>query len=124
MFEVNLARQRSIILCNTNLIENMNIPSTKTNFPFRRYIVAEGFKEYGIDGTGIVNNIDLKSWKYNRQFFAQAMMIPSFHYQAVEWVNELWIEMESYWNKLGENRELDLIKWMHRLSNDMIYRIS
>ncbi|GBC04536.1 hypothetical protein RclHR1_05720009 [Rhizophagus clarus] len=124
IFEVNLAGQRSIILCNTDLIEGMNIPSTKTKYPFRRYVVAEGFKEYGIDGTGIINNIDPKSWKYNRQFFNQAMMTPSFNYQAVEWTNELWCEMESYWNKLGENHELDLIKWMHRFSNDMIFRIS
>jgi hypothetical protein len=124
MFEINLAGQRSIILCNIDLIENMNIPSTKTKYPFRRYVVAEGFKEYGIDGTGIINNIDLKSWKYNRQFFTQAMMTPSFNYQAIEWSNELWIEMESYWNKLGENYELDLIKWMHRFTNDMIFRIS
>ncbi|CAB5195392.1 unnamed protein product [Rhizophagus irregularis] len=124
MFEINLAGQRTIILCNTDLIENMNIPSTKTKYPFRRYIVSEGFKEYGIDGTGIINNIDPKSWKYNRQFFTQAMMTPSFNYQAVEWTNELWSEMESYWNKLGENHELDLIKWMHRFTNDMIFKIS
>ena len=80
--EINLAGQRTIFLCNANLIENMNIPSTKTKFPFRRYIVSEGFKEYGIDGTGIVNNIDPKSWKYNRQFFIQAMMISSFNHQS------------------------------------------
>ncbi|PKY18970.1 hypothetical protein RhiirB3_523172 [Rhizophagus irregularis] len=84
MFELSLAGQRTIFLCNTDLIENMNIPSTKTRYPFRRYIVSEGVKEYGIDGTGIINNIDPKSWKYNRQFFAQAMMTPSFNYQAVE----------------------------------------
>ncbi|CAB5332171.1 unnamed protein product [Rhizophagus irregularis] len=124
MFELSLAGQRTIFLCNTDLIENMNIPSTKTRYPFRRYIVSEGVKEYGIDGTGIINNIDPKSWKYNRQFFAQAMMTPSFNYQAVEWMNELWSEMESFWNKLGENHELDLIKWMHRFSNDMIFKIS
>ncbi|PKK71907.1 cytochrome P450 [Rhizophagus irregularis] len=52
------------------------------------------------------------------------MMTPSFNYQAVEWTNELWSEMESFWNKLGENHELDLIKWMHRFSNDMIFKIS
>src|SRR5205814_7107084 len=58
------------------------------------------------------------------KFFTQAMMTPHFNYQATEWTNELWKEMESYWNNLGENRELDLIKWMRRFTNEMIFRIS
>ncbi|GBC04538.1 hypothetical protein RclHR1_05720011 [Rhizophagus clarus] len=123
MFEIYLAGQRTIILCNTDLIESMNVPSTKTKYPYR-LILTEGFKEYGIDGTGLVNNNDPKSWKYNRQFFTQAMMTPSFNHQAINWTNELWLEMESYWNNLGENRELDLLKWMHRFTNEMIFRIS
>ena len=72
----------------------------------------------------VYSNNSYKSWKYNRQFFTQAMMTPSFNHQAVQWTNELWNEMESYWNNLGENHELDLIKWMHRFSNDMIFIIS
>ncbi|CAB5199217.1 unnamed protein product [Rhizophagus irregularis] len=123
MFEINLAGQRTIILCNTELIENMNITSTKTKYPIR-FLVTEGFREYGINGTGIVNNVDLKSWKYNRQFFTQAMMTPSFNHQAVECTNKLWSEMESYWKNLGETHELDLIRWMHRFSNEMIFIIS
>ncbi|CAB4383269.1 unnamed protein product [Rhizophagus irregularis] len=124
MFEISLAGQRMIILCNTDLIENMNIPSKKTKYPFRS-LVTEGLREYRIGTTGIlINNIDPKSWKYNRRFFTQAMMTPSFNNQAVEWANELWIEMESYWNELGENHELDLTKWMQRFSNEMIFKIS
>ncbi|CAB4427964.1 unnamed protein product [Rhizophagus irregularis] len=64
------------------LIENMNIPLTKTKCP-TRFLVTEGFREYGINGTGMVNNTDPKSWKYNRQFFTQAIMTPSFNHQAV-----------------------------------------
>src|SRR5205823_6187597 len=69
-------------------------------------------------------NNDLKSWKYNHQFFTQAIMAPNFNYQAIEWTIESWEQMESYWNKLGENRELDLTKWIRRFTNDMIFRIS
>jgi hypothetical protein len=32
--------------------------------------------------------------------------------------------MESYWNNLGEDYELDLIKWMRRFTNEMIFRIA
>ena len=46
-------------------------------------------------------------------------MTPSFN----EWTNELW-EMKSFWNKLRENHELNLIKWMSRFTNEMIFRIS
>jgi hypothetical protein len=114
------------MLCETNLIKNMSIPTTRTKYPFR-VPITEGLKEYmelGINGSGLVNNNDYKSWKYNRQFFTQSILTPSFNHQAIEWTNELWEEMESYWNNLGENRELDLIKWMRRFTNEIIFRIS
>jgi hypothetical protein len=38
------------------------------------------------------------------------MMTPSFNYQAIECSNELWGKMESYWNKLGEDQELNFSK--------------
>ena len=109
MYEVYLAGQRVVMLCRADLIEVMNIPTTKTIYP-TRFRSIEGFIEYGVDGIGIGNNNTYKSWKYNRQFFSQAMMTPSFNQQTIEWTNELWEEMESCWNKLGENHELNLIK--------------
>ncbi|CAB4380785.1 unnamed protein product [Rhizophagus irregularis] len=121
MFEINMAGKRLIVLCSIDLIKNMNISSTITKYPFRN-IHFEGSAEYGLQG--LASNNDPKSWKYKRQFYTQAMMTPSFNYHAVEWTNELWNEMESCWNNLGENYELDLIKWMHRFSNEIIFRIS
>ena len=123
MFEINLTGKRIIYLCRKDLIKNMIIPSEKTKY-HHRFQPSEGIIEYGFDGVGVINNVDLESWKYNRQFFTRAMMTPSFNYQAVEWTNELLEEMESYWNNLGENRELDLTKWMHRFTADMIFKIS
>jgi hypothetical protein len=32
--------------------------------------------------------------------------------------------MKSHWNSLKENRELDLSKWMHRFTHDMIFRVA
>ena len=41
--------------------------------------------------------------KYNRQFFNQVILTPSFNHQAIEWISELlWKEMETYWNNLGK----------------------
>ncbi|CAG8441027.1 15068_t:CDS:1, partial [Funneliformis caledonium] len=123
MFEVNYAGQRLIVLCRPDLIENMNTTSTKTKYPIR-FNNTEGLVEYGIDAVGVGHNNDHKSWKFNRQFFTQAMLTPSFNHLAVEWTNELWKEMESYWNKIGENQEFDLTKWMHRFTNEIIFKIA
>jgi hypothetical protein len=123
MYEVDLAGLRLIVLCRTDLVENMNVPSAKTNYPYRLE-ASEGFVEYGIDKSALILNNERESWKYNRQFFTQAMMTPSFNYQAIEWSNELWGKMESHWNKLGEDQELDLAKWMHRFTTDITFRIA
>ncbi|GBC01327.1 hypothetical protein RclHR1_04140012 [Rhizophagus clarus] len=111
MYELTLAGRRLIVLCKPDLIENMNIPSSKNKYFFRTHN-AVGFAEYGFDGKGIIFNNDYESWRYNRQFFTQALMNPSFNHQAIEWTNELCNEMESYWNNLEEDHELDLLKWM------------
>src|SRR4051812_16803682 len=75
MYEIYISG-RIIIMCNADLIKNMNIPSTKTKYPLRR-LAKEGLVEYGRDGRGITNCVDIKSWKYNRQVFTQAMMTQS-----------------------------------------------
>jgi hypothetical protein len=82
MYETILAGEHNIILCKQDLIENMNIPSTKTNYPIR-FQITEGQIEYGFDEAGIIFNNDYKSWRYNRQFFSQGMMTSSFNHQAL-----------------------------------------
>ncbi|GET03022.1 cytochrome P450 [Rhizophagus clarus] len=123
MYELTLAGRRLIVLCKPDLIENMNISSSKNKYFFRTHN-AVGFAEYGFDGKGIIFNNDYESWRYNRQFFTQALMNPSFNHQAIEWTNELCNEMESYWNNLEEDHELDLLKWMRRFTNEMIFKIA
>ena len=59
MYEVEVG-QRMIVLCRTDLIRNINTPSTKTKYPFRFHI-TEGLMEYGYNGTGLINNNDYKS---------------------------------------------------------------
>jgi len=122
MYEIYLG-ERTIVLCRADLIEIMNVPSAKTKYPYR-FKTTEGFIEYGLNRSGLAFNSELKTWKCNRQFFTKAMMTPSFNYQAIEWTNELWEKMESYWNNLGEDKELDLTKWMRRFTTDIIFRIT
>ncbi|CAG8636749.1 12752_t:CDS:2 [Funneliformis caledonium] len=123
MFEIYLAGERNIVLCRADLIEKLNMPSTKSNF-FSRFHITEGFVEYELYNVGIGSINDYETWKYNRQFFDQSMLTPNFNDQAVEWVNELCKEMESCWNNLGENHELNLSKWMHRFTNEIIFKVT
>jgi hypothetical protein len=116
MYEIELGR-RMIILCRADLLEKVK------QYPFR-HEVTEGFVEYGLHESSMAFNNELKSWKYNRQFFNQALMTPSFNNQAVEWANELWEILESHWDNIGENKELDLIKWMRRFATDITFKIA
>ena len=103
MYEIHLPGGRVIVLSRADLIENMNTSSTNTKYPFK-FLITEGMMEYadiGKDGSGIGLNNDYKSWKHNRQLFIQAMLTPNFNHQTIEWTNDLWKEMESYWNDKG-----------------------
>ncbi|RGB35951.1 hypothetical protein C1646_758730 [Rhizophagus diaphanus] len=71
----------------------MIIPSSTKTNYHNRWPTSEGFIEYVIDNV------------------------------VIEWTNELWNEMESYWNILGEDYEMDLIKWLRRFTNEIIFNI-
>ncbi|CAG8825104.1 24621_t:CDS:2, partial [Cetraspora pellucida] len=120
MFEVYYAGDRKIVLSRPDLIENINSTSTKTKYP-HRFEDTEGLVEYGI-GAGVGNNNDLNSWRFNRQFFTQAMFSSKFEILSVECINELWKEIESYWNEVNENKEIDLVEWMHRVTHEIIFK--
>ncbi|RGB33678.1 cytochrome P450 [Rhizophagus diaphanus] len=122
--------ERSIILSRTEYIEKLLTPSTK-NSHVVRLPDSEGLEELGVGGKGILTNNDFKSWKYNRQFFAQAILSPKFTNEAIDWTNKLFNELEGYWNKLflkekiiKENQDkLDFAAWLHHYTNDMIIKL-
>ncbi|PKY38468.1 cytochrome P450 [Rhizophagus irregularis] len=122
--------ERAIVLSRTEYIEKLLTPSTK-NSHVVRFPDNEGLEELGIEGKGILLNQDLKSWKYNRQFFSQAILSPKFTNEAIDWTNKLFNELEGYWNKLflkeeiiKENKnKLDFAAWLHHYTNDMIIKI-
>ncbi|CAB4395411.1 unnamed protein product [Rhizophagus irregularis] len=123
IYEVQLNR-RTIVLSKIEYIEKLLTPSTK-NSHVMRYPDSEGLKELGIEGKGILLNQDLKSWKYNRQFFTQAILSPKFTNEAIDWTNRIFNELEGYWNKLfQENKnKLDFTAWFNQYTNDMIIKL-
>jgi hypothetical protein len=97
IYEVHL-NGRGIVLSRTEYIEKLLTPSTK-NFHLVRYPNSEGLEELGIEKKGIIVNRDFKSWKYNRQFFSQAILLPKFSNEAIDWTNRL----STNWKVIGTN---------------------
>ncbi|GBC05466.1 hypothetical protein RclHR1_06240002 [Rhizophagus clarus] len=89
---------------------------------------GKGFHELGILGKGLLFNQELKSWKYNRHFFTQAILSPKFANEAVHLINIIFNELEGYWDKLylkeGNNKnKMDISTWFNQFTNDMIFVI-
>ncbi|CAG8822233.1 24744_t:CDS:2, partial [Racocetra persica] len=88
--------------------------------------------ELGFYGRGIGANHVYKSWKYNKQFFIQALMVPSFMHTAINSTNKLFEELRKYWQSLGMQNasnnnnndnwilETDFSEWFHAFTNDII----
>jgi hypothetical protein len=117
---------RSIVLCRAEYLEDVLSESTH-----EIRLCFEGLKDLGIGGKGMTCNNNFKTWIFNRHFFNQAIFSPKFTNEVIDWTNEHFNELESYWDKLyfkeeiiKENRnKLDFIKWFDHYTNDMIIKL-
>ncbi|GBB83163.1 hypothetical protein RclHR1_00010045 [Rhizophagus clarus] len=129
MYEVQMGG-RDIVLSRAEYVEKLLTPSTK-NPHIGRFPDSRGLDELGVSGKGILLNENYKSWKYNRQFFTQAILSPKFTNEAIYWTNNLFDELEGYWNKLflkeeiiKENKnKMDFTAWFNQYTNDMIIKL-
>uniref|UniRef100_A0A1D1YTP5 Flavonoid 3'-monooxygenase n=1 Tax=Anthurium amnicola TaxID=1678845 RepID=A0A1D1YTP5_9ARAE len=129
IYEVYLAG-RSVNLSRVEHFEKLLTPSTKNPF-IMRMANSNAFAELGMSGKGIILNQNFKSWKYNRQFFSQAILSPKFSTKAVDWTNILFDELEGYWNKLylkeeiikSNKNQFNFAKWFNQFTNDMIIEL-
>jgi cytochrome P450 len=113
LFEIYASGERLISVGRLNDFEKFFNPSSKTNFKLRSLYKA-GLDEFGVSGYGVVFNHDYDSWQFNRQFFTQAMLTPSFCQlslsQSQNFINDL---ITNYWNNMSDNNIIfDLRKWM------------
>ena len=121
IFEIYLGGIRRIILCRADYIDKLLMPSTKSQY-MMRLPYTKGLDDIGMNEKGIILNHNIKSWRYNRQFFTQAILSPKFTQEAIDWTNKLFNELESYWDKLylkeeivGENKNaFDFSAWLNR----------
>jgi hypothetical protein len=122
------ASERSIVLCRREYLENF---LSEKSTHWMRFSNRKGSKELGIEGKGVILNDNFKTWMFNRHFFSQAVLSPKFTNEAIDWTNELFNELESYWNKLflkekiiKENKnKLDFSQWFNHYSIDMAIKL-
>ncbi|CAG8622163.1 3994_t:CDS:2 [Racocetra persica] len=128
--EVYLGGHRRIILSRPEYVEKLLSTSTKhTTFSARTHHV-QGLEELKVLDKGLLFNNNLKSWRFNRQFFTQAILTPSFKNDAVSWSHKLFEELDGYWKSLASNTsydnehdwslEVDFSQWLHRFSYDIV----
>ncbi|CAG8790445.1 14794_t:CDS:2, partial [Cetraspora pellucida] len=124
--EIMVEGRRYIILSRPEYIEKFMSQKFLAKFPY-----SQGLDEIGLYGRGILCNDVCKSWKYNRQFFTQALLTPKFMDIAVKSTNKLFKELCEYWESLGKKNSLndndnnwaleaDFSKWFHAFTNDII----
>ncbi|CAB4398969.1 unnamed protein product [Rhizophagus irregularis] len=127
IYEINNT-MRIIVLCRSEYFEDLSTKKSKLEMRCPDY---EGLKELGVVGKGITYNNNFKSWTFNRHFFNQAILSPKFTNEVIDWTNELFNELESYWDRLflkeeiiKENKnKLDFIQWFSHYKNDMIIKL-
>ncbi|KAF0558087.1 cytochrome P450 [Gigaspora margarita] len=126
--EIMLDGRRSIILSRPDYIEKLMSPVCLKRLPY-----SQGLVELGIYGHGIIGNDNYNSWKYNKQFFIQALMAPRFMDTAVDSTNKLFKELRGYWQSLANQNtstnnsdnvswtlEIDFSSWFHAFTNDIV----
>ncbi|RIB15981.1 cytochrome P450 [Gigaspora rosea] len=133
--EYYLAGSRRILISRPEYVERILASSSKDTTFLTRFPYSEGLEELGTAGKGIIVNHDVKSWKFNRQFFNQVIFTPNFNNEAVKWINILTQELEVYWKSLANLKlsngnlqsvknewqlEIDMKKWARRFTTDMI----
>ncbi|GBB93515.1 hypothetical protein RclHR1_21860001 [Rhizophagus clarus] len=125
LFEFQV-QSRNIVLNRAEHVEKILSSSTKN--PHIKRISdndSKGFQELEMMGKGIFLNQEVKSWRYNRHFFTQAMLSPKFGKEATQWTNKLFNELEGYWDKLylkegNIKKKMDITTWFNQFTNDMI----
>ncbi|CAG8671659.1 10833_t:CDS:2, partial [Acaulospora morrowiae] len=124
LYETYIGTQRIIWICSEDLVLKMLIPSARNNYHGRTIPDNEGLNEAGLLNTGLVYNFNFKTWEYYRRFYARSILRLSFIVQAADSVQEVFSEMENYWERLGEDTVLEFSHWSKRYFMDTIFFIA
>ncbi|RHZ44556.1 hypothetical protein Glove_718g45 [Diversispora epigaea] len=113
--------QRFILLSNDDLIQKIMKPTVNGPFHNRVNDDDDGLKEIGLLNTGLSFNNNYTDWQYHRKFFTKVILSPSFIKQSVIAVQDSFLEMEKYWDDLGEDTVFEFNRWMKQYFFDTIF---
>ncbi|CAI2166180.1 14056_t:CDS:2 [Funneliformis geosporum] len=111
IFEIYLGTTRTICLCRANLVENLMKSQCYLRTP-----PNDGLDEFGVSNKGIIFNRNYDDWSYHRRFLQKTIMTPKVAKETVESTQVLFQEMEGFWKRLGDDKEIDFAGWISRLS--------
>ncbi|RIB29133.1 cytochrome P450 [Gigaspora rosea] len=120
--EIRLGGYRRIFLSKPDYFENL-LSTSKNLALFAKH-------EYSPDtqggfGRGMFLNNNYESWKINKYFLLQSISTPGFNEEAIKHTNELFEELDGYWNLLKKSCnddwfEIDFLSWISRFMTDNI----
>jgi len=122
--EIYVGNDKIIILSRADLLEQMfsNGGNLGKAFP-THFPPNEGLDEVGFSNKGIFFNKS-DEWKFNRKFLSQTMMSPRFLKEFVSVSQEVFDEIEKYWNILLEDevtKELEFTQWLTAYTTDTTF---
>jgi cytochrome P450 len=113
--------RRYIILSRPDYIKKLFAPSQF----FMRLPNSPGTVELGMYNHGLFFNDNYKNWKYNKQFFSEALSTKFIDASIIP-INQIYEEMSGYWQSLGKQNasnnwtlETDFSAWFHGFINDV-----
>ncbi|CAG8731707.1 3241_t:CDS:1, partial [Acaulospora morrowiae] len=123
-YETYVGPRRIVWLCGEDLIHKIVDSSSHSNFHELTAPDNEGLKEVELLNSGVIFNLNYKSWEFYRRFYSRSILKPSFIIQATDSIQEVFNEMDNYWEQLGEDFILDFPFWTKRFFLDTIFLIA
>ncbi|CAG8601441.1 5004_t:CDS:1 [Funneliformis caledonium] len=123
VFETYSGNERQIVFAKAEYVEKLMSPSTNSNYIMKTDDYP-ALKELGMKGKGIFLNNDISTWRFNRKFFTQAILTPSFSNEVLHWTPILFNELNVYWKEIGKNAPIDFAVWIHRFTTEIIFQMT
>ncbi|CAG8699324.1 9901_t:CDS:2, partial [Cetraspora pellucida] len=124
--EFRLGGYRRIFLTKTDHFDDLLSPS-KNLALFTKVEYISTADKFGNFGRGMFLNNNYDSWKINKSFLLQSISTPGFNKEAIKNTNELFKELDGYWNLLRKSQssnddwlEIDFSPWINRFMTDNI----
>ncbi|CAG8525633.1 27973_t:CDS:2 [Dentiscutata erythropus] len=119
--EIHFGFKRFLIISNGDVAHPIHTSSVTLSRKFLyRDLKNPGLDEIGVGNNGIVFNKNLDEWKINREFVERIVRSRNFLTMITGKTYKVATDMFKLWDILiNDQREIDLSKWLEKLSGDI-----